>query len=115
MMLKRTPLRKVSKSRQARLKWYSEKDLFRDIREERPHICEVCWVFIRWASTWCFSHWLQKWMRPQYRTEKNNIFLVCSILCHWRLDAIVAHKKYLIENAIKDGKKISVKDLLLTS
>lgn len=42
MAIHKTNIRKISKKRADRIKNESEKDIFREIWEERPHICEEC-------------------------------------------------------------------------
>ena len=110
--MKKSPIKKISKKRAARLKWYSEKDLFWDIRESRPHVCEVCDKYIPEALTRCFAHMLSKMNYPEHRTDKNNIALVCSIDCHWKADKICSWKKRIIEYSLANQTKITIKELI---
>lgn len=52
-------------------------ELFKEIRDTRPHICEVCKKKIGKPEPQCFSHCLAKWSYPQRKLDKNNIGLVC--------------------------------------
>lgn len=88
--MKKTKLNPISKKRQTRLQWYSEKDFFKDIKNEREPKCEVCWSFINEFKAHCFAHLLPKWQYPEYRLTPNNIVIVCSLNCHSTLDKQVA-------------------------
>lgn len=77
-----------------------EKELFFEIRNERPKICIICSKAIKEAKTRCFAHILAKWQRPKYRLYKNNIVLVCSIDCHHKVDSMIVGKKKLVEDQI---------------
>ena len=83
-------INKVSEKKKKRLQstWW-EKLVFKQIWEERNHICKVCWSRIWEPLTFCFAHILSKLMYPRCRMIKENIVLVCSIDCHHELD-----KKY---------------------
>ena len=54
-----------------------EKEVFEEIRNERPHYCTICSKYITEAQARCFAHLLAKGMYPKYRLNKDNIALVC--------------------------------------
>lgn len=92
--LRKTPLAPIGKKKKERLKnQWSEVDVFRDIWNERPHFCEICWIEVknafmneRLVKPQCFAHILAKWMYPKFRMMKENIMQVCSINCHTQCD-----------------------------
>jgi len=65
-----------------------EKEVFEEIRNERPHYCTICSKYITEAQARCFAHLLAKGMYPKYRLNKNNIAFVCSVFCHLYLDSL---------------------------
>ena len=63
-----------------------EKMLFREIWNERLHICENCKVKLdNEARTFYFAHILPKSTHPELRLNKNNIKLLC-YECHYAKD-----------------------------
>ena len=103
-------LYKKSKTKKAKLKkahlptW--EKELFLEIRNERKHICIICWQYIHEAKTFCFAHLLPKGTYPKYRLNKSNIAIVCSIDCHHKLDSLVSWNKKVVQDCIDNNKRI---------
>jgi len=79
----KTYINKISKKRKERLSWYSEKDLFLEIWNERKHECEECWKILREAKAHNFDHIKPKWKYPELRLEKTNIKLIC-FSCHFK-------------------------------
>ncbi len=63
-----------------------QKEMFLEIREEREHICNICWKEIFQPTSFVFAHILNKWMYSTYKFNKNNIALVCSMDCHEEVD-----------------------------
>lgn len=49
-------------------------------------------------------------MNREYEFYSNNIALVCGIDCHREVDRRVAGSKYEIEQIIKDGKFVNIKE-----
>lgn len=99
--LKRTNLKKIWKLKTERLKRnWAETKVFKDIWAERPHICDICLQPIRKMKTFCFPHKLPKWKYPEYRYNKRNIWLVCSIECHQEFDRKNAKKDLELINYI---------------
>ena len=60
-----------------------EKEVFKEIWDERPHECYICGVFINEARAINFSHALPKGKFPEFRLRKDNIFIKCAE-CHMR-------------------------------
>lgn len=79
--IKRQPIAKVSKKRAARLKGYSEIDLFRDIWNVRPHVSELSGKPLPYGpenpKMWVrqFLHVINKGRAPKLRLLKRNIML----------------------------------------
>lgn len=63
-----------------------QKSVFMEIRNEREHICDICWSYIYEPKTYTFAHILNKGMYSTYKFDKNNISIVCSIDCHEEVD-----------------------------
>ena len=84
-----------------------EKNVFKEIRNERPHYCTICNKYITEAQARCFAHLLAKGMYPKYRLNKDNIALVCSVFCHLYLDSLCVWIKQLIKNKIDKWEKIT--------
>lgn len=61
----------------------------------------------------CFAHVLPKGRYPDFKTDANNIKLVCSIKCHNDLDRLVDWKKNQIYKQICIGRDISLEDIKL--
>lgn len=78
-----------------------EKEVFEEIRNERPHICTICKKNIIEAQARCFAHLLAKGMYPKYRLNKDNIALVCSIECHHELDSMLIWYKKEIQDKLE--------------
>ncbi|MFO0190324.1 MAG: hypothetical protein ACK54F_03645 [Planctomycetia bacterium] len=81
--LKEKGLVKKASTLTTKRKATGEKEVFREVWEERPHNCEICGVFIKEARAINFSHALPKGKFPEYRLDKRNIFLKCEE-CHQR-------------------------------
>ena len=94
-------MKKISDKRRQRLAWYSEKDLFKELRESREHKCMICWHYTDLTQAQCFAHVLDKWMYPKYRTHPENIALVCTISCHNKVDYLASWHAYIIEYMLK--------------
>lgn len=79
--IKRQPIAKVSKKRQARLKGYSEIDLFHDIWRVRPHVSELSGKPLPYGpenpKMWVrqFLHVINKGRAPKLRLLKRNVML----------------------------------------
>ncbi len=84
--------KKQTDNRKSNRKIAEQKPVFAEIWQERPHICFICWKYIPEPLTFIFAHWLSKWVYPEYKFDKRNIFLVHSIECHHELDKLLAHK-----------------------
>lgn len=65
----------------AKLRTTGEKELFKRIWSERPHVCETCWIYIAEANVINFDHIKTKGSRPDLRLDPANIRILCS-LCH---------------------------------
>jgi hypothetical protein len=61
-----------------------ELELFKEIAEERPEICEVCQNRINFAPH-SFAHVLSKGAYPSLRLVKKNIVVMC-FDCHHQYD-----------------------------
>lgn len=97
-------IKKISDKRKKRLSWYSEKDLFLEIWNDREKVCEICNKQILEAKSYCFAHRCPKWTYPEHRLKKENISLVCSIKCHWEVDKIFSWIKRSELNLILKDK-----------
>ena len=76
-------IRKVSLKKQQRIKeWWSEKDLFLEIWNERKRECEICWKYLQEAKAHNFDHIIPKSRWEKYRLDKDNIKIVC-FFCHF--------------------------------
>lgn len=77
--IKRTPIKKKFKAT-------GEALMFKEIWDERPHICINCKENLgNEMRTWFFSHIKNKKHYPQLRLDKNNIQLLC-LKCHHEYD-----------------------------
>lgn len=54
------------------------KDLYREIWEEREHICSNCGYPIQRPISHVFAHIRSKGARPDLKYDKSNIRLLCS-------------------------------------
>ncbi len=109
------PIPKVSKKRAKRFKEeWTEAQLFEKIFKTRlkynENKCQVCKTIVKEAVPWCFPHILPKSKFPLLRMFENNIWFVCSDVCHRKFDsAVVLYKKdkWLkdLENTIVSWKK----------
>lgn len=89
---KQTRIKPISDKRKKRLKnWWSEKELFKEIWEERPHICVDCWKVLKEAKAHNFAHIKSKWKYPELRLDKNNIQIKC-FRCHFKQDHWMDYK-----------------------
>lgn len=67
------------------------KELFKEIWQERPHVCENCGYSIPKPLAHNFAHIKSKGAYPELKYDKDNIQLLCSnwdypddrIGCHW--------------------------------
>lgn len=85
-------IKKVSSKRIKRIKeWWSEKELFLEIWNERPHECVECGKYLKEPKAHNFSHIKSKWSRPDLRLDKNNIELLC-FRCHFKKDHWLNYK-----------------------
>lgn len=90
---RKTPnIKKVVDNRKSNRKSKWQKELFMEIWNTRPHVCSVCTKYIWEPFSYCFAHWLSKWVHPEHKFNPDNIFLVCSIECHKKLDSYFSHK-----------------------
>lgn len=113
--LKRTEVRKVWKKTICRLKEKgSESKVHVEIWKTRPHICQNCWLEIKFFDPSCFAHILSKWMYDKWRYDKNNYALVHSVRdiknsetletynCHWEFDTKMTWKKLEFEKLLEE-------------
>lgn len=90
--LVKTQINPISDKKKERLKnWWSEKDLFKEIWEEREHKCNECWKYLQEAKAHNFSHIKSKWSRPDLRLDKSNIEILC-FRCHFKKDMWLDYK-----------------------
>jgi 5-methylcytosine-specific restriction endonuclease McrA len=68
-----------------------EADMFREIWNERPHLCELCWKILREAKAHNFDHIIPKSRGEEYRLNKTNIALVC-FSCHFNKTTLLKYK-----------------------
>lgn len=54
------------------------KELYKEIWDERPHVCANCGYPIREPIAHVFSHIKSKGARPDLKFDKDNIELLCS-------------------------------------
>ena len=78
-----------------------EKEVFEEIRNERPHYCTICNKYITEAQARCFAHLLAKGMYPKYRLNKDNIALVCWPDCHKAIDNMILWHKIRIQQLLE--------------
>lgn len=77
--LKRSPIKKKYKAT-------GEAEMFKEIWEERPHVCTNCKVPLgNEAKTWFFAHIHSKKQYPELRLIPANIRLLC-FECHQQYD-----------------------------
>lgn len=63
-----------------------EREIFLEIWNERPHVCENCLEYLgSEAKAHFFAHLLSKKQHPELRLDKDNIVLLC-FDCHYQLD-----------------------------
>lgn len=60
-----------------------ERDLFLEIWQERPHVCNRCGEKLHEFSTSLFHHIRPKGRYPELRLDKDNIELIC-FYCHYK-------------------------------
>lgn len=76
-------INRISKQKKERLKnWWSEKELFLEIWNEREHNCIECWKYLSEAKAHNFDHIIPKSKWEKYRLDKDNIQLLC-FWCHF--------------------------------
>lgn len=78
-------------------------ELFKQIREERDHICAVCGSGVNEPMVYCFAHMIPKGMSSKLKLEPLNLQLVCSIECHEKLDKMIKGKDAEIRECIKNN------------
>ncbi len=77
--LKRTAIKKKFKAT-------GEGEIFKEIWDERPHVCTWCKVHLgNEMRTWFFAHIKSKKQFPELRLDKVNIMLHC-LECHTEYD-----------------------------
>lgn len=87
-------IKQISDKKRKRLKeQWSEVEIFKEIWNEREHICEICKHPILYPWSWSFAHRLAKSQYPKFRLIKENIALVDSIMCHKKIDSIYVKEK----------------------
>lgn len=97
-------MQKISKARQEYLKsWYTETTVFKELREEREHMCMNCKWIIKSFDTYIFAHIVHKSISKKHRLNKNNIILVCSINCHNEIDKVFNRERYYLERQLNNG------------
>jgi hypothetical protein len=75
--LKRTAIKK-------KFKKSGEMEIFKEIWEERPHVCQVTGLPIHEFSVMCMSHVMPKSIASELRLDKRNIWIVLpSIHMEW--------------------------------
>jgi 5-methylcytosine-specific restriction endonuclease McrA len=85
--MKRTKLKKVSDKQKIKIKSNVEEtkkmwEFFYRIWENSAHNCESCGASLGpLPATYMFDHLLEKSKYPEFKFEKNNIFLCC-LECH---------------------------------
>jgi 5-methylcytosine-specific restriction endonuclease McrA len=72
--MKRSPIKRKRRAT-------GEAEVFRQIWDTRPHLCEQCGALIREARAVNFAHVIPKSRRPDLRLEPSNIRLLCAP-CH---------------------------------
>lgn len=78
------PKRAVNGKKYVQVKWRKptgERDLFLEIYNERPHVCEYCGKNIYGFSVANYHHVKPKSTHPELRLEKSNIVKIC-FPCH---------------------------------
>ena len=60
----------------------SQKELFMEIWNERPHECVECGRILREPRPHNFDHIVTKWARRDLRYDKDNIQILC-FACHF--------------------------------
>jgi hypothetical protein len=95
-----------------RVTW--EAKVFRSIRGKSNKKCTICHRYIEVPKAECFAHILAKWMYPEYRLNEDNISLVCSKVCHKRVDKLVLWNKLEIRWKLERGEKIDLSDYMPT-
>ena len=89
-------IKKVSDKRKEYLQWYSEIDMFIEIRNERQHICDYCWKKIKKATVSSFAHIVPKSISKKHRLNKHNIMLVHDAICHMNIDTKFNWERYYL-------------------
>lgn len=94
--LVRTQINKVSDKRKERLKnWWWEKETMRakliESQDNWVLTCDVCNTRFSIENAWpyCLPHIINKKDYPHLRLFINNLWVVCSIKCHWEFDKVV--------------------------
>lgn len=91
------------------------KKLFKKLQKENKNKCIICKKILTEENVnpSCFAHILPKWRFPEFRYFENNIWLVCWIEHHNKLDELVWEIKIKIwsfdfEQLIRDWKNINI-------
>lgn len=84
-------IKKISDKRKERLSWFSEKDLFKEIWEERERKCIKCWKALKEAKAHNFNHIKSKGKYPELRLCKDNIEILC-FACHFEFTTWLKYK-----------------------
>lgn len=103
----RKAINKISKKKKQRIKeWWSEVELFKEV----ANIDKTCWIcnkVIQEDSSYTFPHLLSKWQYKAFRLVENNIWRVCSIEHHNKIDSLMLEIR-------KDFEKLNkFKEMLL--
>ena len=107
-------LNKIWKRTRERISLHgSEWTIHDKVWDTRLHNCEICWTFISDdnKAPHCFAHRLWKGMYKKYRYMEENIALVCSIWCHYKLDELYQGKT-LEHISLRNNLKLQLDYLL---
>lgn len=82
-----------------------ELEVFKEIWEERPRICQVTGDPIHAFDPWCFMHILAKGPYPKFKLRKENIYLVAKYVHTEYDDGDRSHEMFDEVNKLKDKLK----------
>lgn len=113
-LISKTPVKKVSNKKKERLESdWGELQLFRDIWNSRPRICEVCWKTVHTFDPSWFAHIIAKSKDPSKRLDPNNIALVHGI---WELKDVTTWETYSchqeLDKIVNDWKRQGIDYIL---
>ena len=89
----------------------TQKALFKYVWDTRPHISELSGKRIYEPQASNFPHVISKSMYKKYKFDPNNIILVKGIDEHLEIDRLANWNKYLIEQQLLKGERITVEFL----